>query len=108
MNKNEMNEKELEHISGGKYDPGFRPHLDGCKDFGDECEGALECLGTITWGNYLDEKIPDPTSVDDTFNYNGKIWKPVFAHCGWHQVEVIWKDPDGNYLVPTGIEMNGM
>ena len=108
--KNQMNEKELENVSGGGYAPGFCAHLSG-KDFGGKYEEALKSFGAkgnITQGNNLNINIPAPVTKKDELTYDNRIWKPVYAYCGWHQGEVIWKDFKGNYLVPTGIEMAGM
>ena len=74
-------------------------------------EEALDFFGakgTITWGNNLKEEIPEPKYINEVFNWNGKDWKHVLAHCGWHQSEIIWKDSENNYLVPSGIYMHGM
>lgn len=74
-------------------------------------EQALKCYGakgTITWGNELSHFIRKPTDKNDILCWDGRNYTPVFAHCGWHQGEIIWKDSDGNYLVPTGIVQRGM
>ena len=111
MDKNEIGKKDLKKISGGytSHNPD-NPEL--YKEFKlSECEPAFRDFGAkgdITWGNDLGETIRNPRSKDDALEYDGKVWKPAFVHCGWHQAEVVWKDPDGNYLVPTGIYQNGM
>ena len=103
MNKNEMNEKELEKISGGfEYAPGYCSHL-GPKDFDGQYENWDSEHSTLTWGQELDVNIPSPVTKQDTLHYNGKHYKPAFVHFCFHNTEVVWKDYGGNYLIPSGL-----
>lgn len=96
-----MNDNDTQKVTGGGS---FWPWLTA-EAFGGKYE---EPKGKITRSSNIDDVIPRPRSKTESINYNGKTWTPALVHCGWHQEEVIWKSSDGDYLLPTGIDIHGM